>query len=232
MTRSLNELVYEVIELYRANYQVTDSLDERLVASWIQSIRALMLRESPESIRAIDSHNVQTLPMVELELVSAINVPTLDNGGKVLRTKREIPSLVNTKDNKLMIVRVYGTEIGGETFEPISSNMVPYVGSGKFNGSIIYIYYYNNRFYLTSRSGIHRYIKYITIDGVFNNPIEAYEFVNGEGSYDWDYEYPLSESLVPTMIDMIVKTKFNLVLHPPQDNVNNASDDLTNKPAK
>jgi hypothetical protein len=232
MTRSLNELVYEIIELYRANYKVTDSLDERLVAIWIQSNRALLLRESPETIRSIDPHVIQVLPQVELELVSAINVSTLDNSNKILRTVREIPSFINSKDNTPMIVRLYGSELIGESFEPIPATMAPYVGSGKFNNKIIYAFLHDKRLYFTSKSSIHRMLKYVTIEGVFSNPIEAYEFVHGDGSYDWDLEYPISESLVTTMMDMIVKTKFNFVLYPPQDPANNAIDDLTNKPAR
>jgi len=232
MTRSLNEIVYDVIELYRANYKVTDSLDERQVVSWINSTRATLLREGTKSIKFMDPHNVQTLSQVELELVDSINVPSLTNGGRVLRTKKEIPSFINGRDNFPMIVRVYGAEIGGEPFEVISPYMAPYSGSGKFNGNTIYVYYYNKKLYLTSKSGLHKTIKYITVDGLFSNPIEAYEFVNGEDSYDWNMEYPISESLVKLLMDEVIKTKFNFILYPPQDPVNNASDDLTNKPVE
>lgn len=232
MTRSLNELVYEVIELYRATYKVTDSLDERLVASWIQSFRALLLKESPESIRQIDPHVIQVLPNVELELVPAINVPTLDNGDTILRTVRQIPSFIDSKDKTPMITRLYGAELIGESFQITTASMSPYVGNGKFNNKIIYAFIHDGRLYFTSKSRVHKLMKYVTIEGVFANPIEAYEFVHGVGSYDWDYEYPISESIVPTIMDMIVKTKFNLVLYPPQDPANNATDDLTNKPAR
>lgn len=228
MATSLNELVYALIELYRANYKVTDSLDERLVAKWIQETRATILSQTKETLRYIDPVNIQTLSNVELELVDDITVPDLANGSKILRTVREIPDFVSYSDNLPMISRVYSSKLIGDSFERVPVNIAKYAGSGKFNQNTVFYFLYQNKIYLISKSGIHRNISHINIDGVFNDPIEAYEFTNGIDSYDWNYGYPVSEKIISIMNDLIVKSKFNFVLYPPQDLANNASDDLTN----
>lgn len=232
MEKTLNRLVYELIELYRANYKVTDSLDERLVSSWIQKYRALLLRETTEGIRYIDPAVIQTLPNVELELVDSFNNNNFNNGQKIVRTKRNIPEFIDSKEHLPMIVRVYGSEIIGESFEVVSPTISNYVGSGKFNNNTVYVFLYDKHLYLTSKSGIHRNISHVTIDGVFYNPIEAYEFVNGEDSYNWDLPYPISETLIANLNSIIIKTEFNFILYPPQDLYNNSRDDITNSGEK
>ncbi len=231
-TTTLNELVYGLIELYRANYKVTDSLDERLVMLWIQKTRALLLKQTSEGIKYIDPHVTQTLENVELELVSTITVPNMANGGRILRTKLELPAFIDTKEHKPMITRIYGANLIDYEIELVSVGASPFVGSGKFNTNTIYAFLYDKRLYFTSKSGIHFGINYVNITGVFANPIAAYEFMNGPNSYNWDYEYPISESIVSQLEELITKTKFNFVLYPLQDPVNNATDDITNKPVR
>lgn len=234
MEKTLNRIVYELIELYRANYKVTDSLDERLVASWIQKYRALLIRETTEGIRYIDPAIIQVLPDVELTLVSSFNTknPLFSNGQKLLRSLRKIPEFIDSKEHLPIITRVYGSEIIGESFEVVSPTISNYVGSGKFNNNTIYVFLYDGYIYLTSKSGIHKNISQITIDGVFYNPIEAYEFVNGEGTYDWDMPYPISETLLANLTTLIIKTNYNFILYPPQDLLNNSKDDLVNNASK
>ena len=51
---------------------------------------------------------------------------------------------------------------------------------------------------LFSKDRLHKQLKYIRVKGIFENPIEAYEFKNGI-EYDWDLEFPISDSLVNDM---------------------------------
>ena len=103
-------------------------------------------------------------------------------------------------------------------------------GNGKFNSNDIYTYIDGNRLCFISKSGIHLGLSYVNVKGVFANPIEAYEFVNGADSYSWDYEYPVSEDIVRDMLDLIVKDNFRFIMTPLQDPANNATDDLSNLP--
>ncbi len=226
MTRSLNQIIYELIELYRANYKVTDTLDERLVASWIQSIRALLLSAYKDT-SSIDPHVVQILPNLRTELVPGMTIPFLDNKSTVLKTVDKIPSFIINKFGIPLIVRIYSNKFISYPFTIVTKNAAVYSGSGKFNTNSIYTFLHDDYIYLTSKSGIHKNIDYINVEGVFNNPIEAYEFVNGPDTYDWNYEYPISENLILQLADAIVKSKFNFILYPIQDNTNDANNNLS-----
>ena len=63
---------------------------------------------------------------------------------------------------------------------------------------------------------------------MFQNPIEAYEFVHGVNSYSWDYEYPISESLISGLKAFIKDKELRFKLTPLEDNVQNGADDIVN----
>ncbi|HPQ79467.1 MAG TPA: hypothetical protein PLG47_03385 [Candidatus Dojkabacteria bacterium] len=233
MVKSLNQLVYEVIELYRATYKVTDSLDVRLVAAWVQQTRAKLLKQRfDENMRFIDEHNVQDLGYVTLERVDASNYSTIEVDRSILRTSIDIPRTIDRKGHIGTFTRVASVDRLQPKINLVSQERALVSGNGKFNNNDIYAYLDGERMCFISKSGIHLGLKYVNIKGVFVNPIDAYEAVVGNSDYDWDLEYPISESIVRDMMDMIVKDNFRFVLAPLEDPLNNASDDLTNIPQK
>jgi hypothetical protein len=88
MVRTLNELVYEIIELYRPNYVVTDSIDERLVATWIQSVRAkILVQDLNRSMRYPDNHCIQDLGVVEMIPVDSTYLNESTQGKTILASR-------------------------------------------------------------------------------------------------------------------------------------------------
>ena len=233
MVRSLNELVYQILELYRSTYKITDPVDERLVMTWIQQTRAKLLKQRfDENMRYIDEHNVQDLGTITLERIDSSTNTNYPSDKNILRTNKDIPRTIDRKGNIGTFIRIASADKLQNKINLVSYERAMVSGNGKFNNNDVYAYIDGNRICLTSKSGIHLGINYINIKGVFVNPIEAYEFVNGNNTYDWDYEYPISENIVRDMIDLIVKDNFRFVMTPLQDPVNNAADDLSNLPRK
>jgi len=195
-------------------------------------------------MRFIDEHNVQDLGYVGLEKVDAsvaIDTPDPDTGlytkdylvnRSVLRTNIDIPSTIDRKGCIGTFTRVASADKLQPKINLVSMERALVSGNGKFNHDDIYAYLDGKRMCFISKSGIHLGLKYVNIKGVFSNPIDAYEATAGNSDYDWDYEYPVSESIVRDMKDLIVKDNFRFVLTPLEDSANNASDDLTNIPAK
>ena len=229
MTRSFNQLIYEIIELYRANYKVTDSMDERLVATWIQQTRARLLKQRfDENMRFIDEHNVQDLGYIQLERVDSSVVSSINSDKNILRTNRDLPTTIDRKGCIGTFTRLSTGDRFVNNINLVSYERALRSGNGKFNSNDLYAYLDGKRICILSKSGLHLGLNYIHIKGVFTNPIEAYEFKNEVGTYDWDYEYPISESIVDDLKNIIVKDDFRFVMAPLQDPVNNATDDLTN----
>lgn len=229
MVRSANMLVYEIIELYRATYKVTDSLDERLVMTWIQQNRARLLKQRFDvDMSYIDEHNVQNLSSIEMILEDSSVNQSIKSNQTILKSKVDIPPTLNRKGNIATFTRISFADRLQSDINFVDYGRAMVSGNGKFNHGTVYAYLDGKRICLISKNGLHKLTEFINIKGVFANPIEAYEFVNGDNSYDWDMEYPVSESIVADMKSIIVKENFNFVMAPMQDKSNNGEDDLTN----
>lgn len=229
MVRSLNEIVYDIIESYRATYKITDSLDERLVATWVQHYRAELIKQRlEETMRIIDEHWVQDLGAIEMQPIDSSLVTGFPSDKYIMRSAREIPPTIQTKFSTGTFTRIASADRLENKFNLVSYERALYSGNGKYNNKDIFVFLDNKYLYLMSKSNLHKYIKYIQVKGVFQNPIEAYEFVNGENTYSWDTEYPISENLISGLKSFIKDKELRFKLTPLEDNVQNGTDDIVN----
>jgi phage pi2 protein 07 len=65
----------------------------------------------------------------------------------------------------------------------------------------------------------------VEISAIFENPNEA-SALDGSNQDLWDKEYPLEESLVSTVMELVVKY-LGGAIYQPEDPTNNADDDLS-----
>ena len=231
MVRSLNSLVYELIELYRTNFKVTDSIDERLMATWIQYTRAKLIKQRlDEHMRIPDNRWVQDLGSVELEVVDTSLVSGIPSGKKLARTVEDIPNTIHYKGTPGAFTRIAPATLDERNIHLVTYDRALDSGFGKFNRNDIYAFLQGNKMYFISNNQNNKSLTYVHIKGIFENPIEAYEFVNGVDSYDWDYEYPINEALVGDMKNIILQENFKLIMMPMDDKTPNSIDNITNPP--
>ena len=236
MVRSLNSLVYELIELYRTNFKVTDSIDERLMATWIQYTRAKLIKQRlDEHMRIPDEHWVQDLGSVEMEIIdssvsSELNTGAISSGKTILRSVEEIPSTIHFKGAPGGFTRIGPADLLSRGYNIVTYQRALDSGYSKFNRNDIYAFLHGKHVYIVNRNQTHKFIKYINITGIFQNPIEAYEFNSDNSTYDWDYEYPISEALVGDMKNIILQENFKLIMMPMDDKTPNSIDNITNPP--
>lgn len=219
---SLNKLIYELIEIYRARVKDSDRLDERLVADWIQTQRSRLLKQKfSKSMYMIDESFVQDLGQVTVEAVSAINT-TVDLGlnKNMLRTSIEIPKTIEGREGVGTFTRIGPADKLSERFNIVTYDRALYSGYGRFNRDQIYAFVLGDRVYLISKSGTHLKLRYIDIRGVFQNPILAARIKTPTWTFDDDY--PISQSMVDDLKKLIIIEKFPLVLQRLEDR----SDDL------
>lgn len=228
MTQSLNELVYSIIELYRPNHVVTDSLDERLVAKWIQSTRAKLIKQRMDTpMRLIDEKNVQDLGNVKMIPVPSATFLGFTSDKYILLSEKEIPWPIHHKLGPLF-TRVGPADKLNRKFNVVSHEKALVSGNGKFNSNEVYAFQWGNNIGLISTSNIHKQIEYINVRGIFENPIAAWEFANLDETYNWDLEYPISESLINDMKNIVVQDNFQMVMVPVDDKQPNSIDNITN----
>ncbi len=227
MTRSLNELVYEIIELYRPNYVVTDSIDERLVATWIQATRAKILTQDlNQPMRIPDSHCIQDLGIIEMIPVDSSSFTTSVDGKTTIMSKLTLPTPLHTKDGPTF-TSISPVDSLNTKYRILPKEAALIAGNGKFNDNTIYAFFENNHLFLISKSGLHKQVTFVRVKGIFANPIEAWEFAHPGETYNWDYEYPISENVVNDIKNIIVQENFKLILTPFTDNTPNNIDNLT-----
>lgn len=227
-----NSLAYRIIGLYRAQYKNTDSLSLRLVKSWIDSARALLVKQKlDKSILGIDETFVQTLAPegepVRLEEVDSSLVSSLPARRYMKRTTIDIPRVLFIRGGTPAFTRIGPVDRLEYKFKPVSYETALTSGFGKFNSKDIYCFYLDNRIYITARDlNYFKHIEYIDIKGVFHYPAEV-DALN-DINYNDDSPYPITPSMIDDIESIIVKTKFPFVQTGLADTLGNERDDLVN----
>ena len=127
---SLNELVYDLIELYRANHKSTDSLSEEQVKNWIHATRAAILKSRlDKNPFYIDESWVQSLGRVLVEsggLLGDINY---------IKTINQIPLTINRRGGEGTFTFIAPGDIGVIPYNIVSFDRAQHSGYGIFNGN-------------------------------------------------------------------------------------------------
>ena len=232
MTHSLNGLGYELMELLRSTNRVTDSVDIRLLKDWVKQTRALLLKQRfDEPMAIIDPAVIQDLGKVTFAPIDSYANISVPSGKYMMRSSTRLPITINRKGNIGTFTRIAPADRLEKKFNLVSYERALVSGNGKFNSNDVYAFTNDGYMYLISKTNIHKYITSCNIQGVFVNPEDAYTFntaVSSVTPWSDDLEYPVSESIVVDLQNIIIDKKFRLVLNQIEDSVANGKDDTTN----
>lgn len=204
----LPELIQNIKSiLYTNKIPATNKIDNRQIIYWINEQRALWLKREYNQIRPPQHNELQSLYNIEMEVIDNENTLGIVNK-TLLRSKKTIPRTIqyNLSDG---IRYVSGTKLLSNKLNYVSKNDMLYKGNGIFNRKRIYAFKDND--YLYIKYGINtdksRIVKHVTIQGVFENPLEVDEFNNLSNYIRFGLsEYPVSESFLPFIEEQILKT--------------------------
>lgn len=226
-TTTLNQLIYELLELRRANLKETDPVTIRLVVDWIQSQRARLIRQKlSRPITQIEDNLAQDLGAnVTMTKVSS-NDYSIDTGEYMWRTSIEIPHTIGRRDGKGTFLRVGPADKLTTEFDVVPYYRIPYVGNGKYNRDTVFAFVLGDYIYLHSKSGFHLTIDKINVKGVFQDPIAA--ALIADPTWTYDDNYPVNKSIVDELKLLIVKEKFPLTLLQAEDKTDDLEDNLEN----
>ena len=224
-TTSLNELVYELLELRRSYLKDTDPIPKRLVIDWVQSQRARLLEQKGKKpMSSIDDHFVQELGAIPMEkYLSNIVDPQVANYDYMYRTSIDIPRTIESADGVGMFTRIGPVDRLSDHYQITTHNKALMLGYGKFNYNSIYAFVLGDRIYLTSNGGLHFTVKYLDIRGVFQDPIAAALIADPTWTYNDDY--PINKEMIDQLKVLIIKEKFGLTLFQADDKKDNKEDD-------
>lgn len=222
------ELVSSILDLVK-NISDDSLINEDHVLFLCKKYRSFLIKKEQEKEKTttdVASEFEYQQICLDLEKVAAIDgMPC--TGGYYLRTKQQIPKLLEGVQPKIYPIDYYqGTHISF-----ISRDRMRYVGSNPFLKSIIYVSVGPDyHLYLNSSSSQFMYLKKLRMNAIFEDFDEAAEYLcNSEGESQscdaLDADFPIRDYLVPTLIELVVK-EISGSKYQYSDRINNAREDV------
>jgi len=225
MNTSINQLVYELLELRRAYLKNTDSLDKRLVIDWVQSQRSRLLKQKfDKPFSSIDDHYVQSLGSLTMQKVVSNDItPVVDDYDYLYLTTLDIPRTIEQPEGKGTFTRIGPANKLSPGFTITTYEKALSYGNGKFNRNSIYAFVLGDKIGLYSKSGIHFGVKYLDVRGVFQDAITAARIKTP--TWDYNDDYPINKEIIDQLKVLIINEKFGLTLVQAEDKTDNKEED-------
>ena len=218
------ELIYMCLDELKL-YSDDASYTEEHVIFLLGKYRTFLLKQKYSDIKKqIPESNYQTICLDLIEVPAISGKPC--EGGSYLRSKEKIPFLMKIGNPKVYPVDYYQGEI---TY--VSRERMRYVGYNKYLKNIIYASLGpDNYLYFKSFNPQFLYLEKVRITGIFEDTLAASELQcpneNGDTVCDvLDREFPIEDSLVPPMTELVVKELLGAEYRP-KDESNDANDAL------
>lgn len=223
------ELVYMTLDQLKLVSDDTSFTEEHAIFL-LEKYRGFLLKQRYSDIKKqIPESNYQTICLDLIEVPAISGIPC--EGGSYLRSKEKIPTLMQIGNPILSTIDYYQ---GNITY--VSRERMRYVGHNRFLKDIIYASLGPDQYlYMKSDNPQFLYMEQARMTGIFEDTKRASELQcdeDGEKKCDiLDMEFPIEDALVPPLIELCVK-ELSGSIYRPEDDKNNASDDLSNTPVK
>lgn len=220
---TLRKIVYDISELL--NIESDDSrFSEDHIAYMVHNKRnALMKNYMAKLNKEFPKAAIQSLCMSLEQDDNCFDDQT------VVKSILKLPSTLNNT-GRSNIIRAYGKNMHFiKNMNIIDYVRLPYVKHGKFNSKQVYIAVDPDDYLIIyNTDDRHLLMEDIRIEGIFEDPEEAYNLSCEENEKDfWDTPYPLESALVDMLKTEVVKeltTKYKV----PTDEINDGEDITTN----
>jgi hypothetical protein len=227
----LSEIISTIRNLPRGGQGDFDdnAYTDRQIAFIVNYYRAKLVQQDIDRGSYLTQFYNQTLGKVKLIRATKIECGDMDCevGNYILRSEFEIPKAIDTKDKNL--ITYVGTVDGNLPYQRTTFQEATFDKYAKYTGRRTKYYELNNYIYIINPPTNN--LKYITIIGVFEDPIKVNEFKkvacdsNDYCFNPFDMEYPMGMKYIDTIYKLITATefRFNHILQ--YDTSNNSKDD-------
>lgn len=215
------ELVYLILDEVKGNSDDYNYTEDHIIFL-LSKYRSFLLKQRYSDIKkTIPDSNYQTLCLNLMEVPAICGEPC--EGGVYLRSTNKIPYLIEIGTPRIY---PYNYFIGEMAY--ISRDRMRYIGYNRFLKNIVYGTIGPDQYlYLKSTNPQFLHLEKINFTGVFQDSTEAsYLSCNLEETCDiLDLSFPIEESLVPPLIELIGKELIKSA-YIPVDSDNNSKDDV------
>lgn len=219
-----NEIAYDILEIINNNHISDDEdVSTEHIMFHFNLQRSLWIRnEYNKPGRIIDPQIEQDLGCLELEEADSADCCEIKSGCIVLRTKKEIPKLIEFHD-KSGITRIGPVSKIKLPFNFTTYNKAVYSSFNKYAKGV-YAYLLNSRIYLTITDPKYNYIDYINVRGVFEEPQSLQEFICGDDQcFTYEKNYPINSWMIPYIQEQVLN-RYGISFKFPKDTSNDASE--------
>ena len=192
-------------------------MDDRIILDWINSQRALWLKNELNKGRSIEDNVKQTIDGIELEVVNASSFSPVYASDYLLKSKQQIPKMIELS-HYFGHLLIRNSNIRSVRYNYVHRDRIPYVGNGKFNKDKIFVTLYNNFLYVmtTRQNPKINLLTHLSIESIFEDPREPYYYSSKGKELNYDVraeEYPISKTMWDYMVNAIIQTKGNLFVN-------------------
>lgn len=221
---TLDELVYSTLEtVYGGKISDDSTISLELVQFFWLNNRSKLIREDQGKGRSLSNNIVQTLPCVPVIEVDASECCDIQTGCTMYRTEEPLPKFIELYQKDL-ITKVSGVDVMAKGWNIIPYHRALYAGSSRWTKDTTKVFLKNNYIYIMNPPAV---LSKISISGVFEDPRDAAQFANCEGTpcYNDEMEFPISTWMIPIIQDMILKNDMRIIAANMQDERGNEKND-------
>lgn len=215
---TLDEITDNILQIARNNnIAESEHLSRRQIQLWIHYYRAFMIKQwidKERELENLDEMFIQTIQPIHLNKVETAPGKLLYVGDK------ELPKLIqfNNRVGVISVKDMYGNliQVGNQTKSKLQKYRKATCGDyiAWVKGNKIYVEGDSNK------------LEYISVDVIAEDPTSLVD------CWSPDMEYPIPASMIPTIIDMILKRELQVMVQMPSDTTNNSEDNTQNRFSK
>ena len=217
---TLQKLRFELLEPLNM-YSDDSTITYRLLDQYIEEYREAWFKKLYNKFnRTVPTVYYQTLSCLELETVDIAECCTTLTGCEILRTKKEIPTVLSISDGDL-IAKVSPVGIKAIPFYLMKYEQLEWFGNGRNEQNIIGTFYYNNRLYFYCKNKFnYSLLEKVTMRAVFRYPsdVMAFKDCTGQPCFTPETEYPIEAELWNIAKKDILYNEFKIKLETEEDN--------------
>jgi len=222
---SLNTIVSDLLNIVRGSkVSQSETISRRQIEDWVNQYRALLIKQDMDKGKMPNPDYIQELPSLKLEVVDKSLESDLQSEAHFMRTVLELP---NTIDFNFKSGFTYVGTIDGREIQFVPEGRSYWQQFKRFTKNNPLAFLRSKRMYIHTVTPL----KYITVRGIFEIPMEASRFVNTSTSvqsYDTiDDRYPIPSNMVPVLKEMILQKELGIISQAPSDNTNDGANRMS-----
>lgn len=223
-----NELIYDIFEQLRSHISDDDDLDRRQIEAWVKDYRVDFLKQRfDKDPFDITPTAIQYLFQQDIEKVDSSSVSGFNSGRYLMKTVNTIPTTIKRNGYGHTFIHLGSSDKLNQSFTITSYYKAISSGNSRFNRNEIFAFPYNGYIYLYSKGDAFKTIYHIDIQGVFEDPQEAYMVTATSGyKYTGFENFYTPRDIKKYIVTSILKEKYEININPPADDNNDSNHTL------